>query len=279
LGLAIARHFVRLLGGDITVESHPDCGSAFRFDIQCTAVAPEAVMGASRLSPEAIVLESDCSNYRILAIEDRPSNRKLVVTLLESYGFQVAEAANGREGVERWRSWKPDLILMDLYMEEMDGYEATQRIRGENGTEGTPVIIALTASPIAFQENSTQPLGFDDLVFKPFRENILLEKIAIHLGLDYSRKPLYPNGRVSTPEVRQKLTPADLEIMPLEWRSQLHMAALCARAKRIEDLLEQIPPERQSIAQSLRRRLERLDFDGLADLVSGSLPDSEGDLA
>ena len=279
LGLAIARHFVRLLGGNITVESTPGCGSVFRFDIRCDAIAPEAAANSSRFVQEAIVLESDCSGYRILVVEDRASNRQLAVTLLESYGFQVAEAANGREGLERWRSWKPDLILMDLYMGEMDGYEATQRIRGENGSEATPVIIALTASPIAFQENSTQPVGFDDLVFKPFRENILLEKIATHLGIDYSHEPLSPNGRVSTPEHRQNLTPADLEIMPLEWRSQLHMAALCARAKRIEDLLEQIPPERQSIAQSLRRRLERLDFDGLADLVSESLPDSEGDLA
>ncbi len=279
LGLAIARHFVRLLGGDITVESTPGCGSVFRFDIRCSAISPEAAANSSRFAQEAIVLESDCSGYRILVVEDRASNRQLAVTLLESYGFQVAEAANGREGLERWRSWKPDLILMDLYMGEMDGYEATQRIRGVNGSEATPVIIALTASPIAFQENFTQPVGFDDWVFKPFRENILLEKIATHLGIDYSHKPLYPNDRVSTPEHRQNLTPADLEIMPPEWRSQLHMAALCARAKRIEDLLEQIPPERQSIAQSLRRRLERLDFDGLADLVSESLPDSEGDLA
>jgi CheY-like chemotaxis protein len=96
----------------------------------------------------------------------------------------VREAENGQQAVALWDSWQPHLILMDMRMPVMDGYEATKRIKFHLKGQAT-VIIALTAS--AFEEDRTMILsaGCDDFVRKPFQEEVLLEKIATHLGVRY----------------------------------------------------------------------------------------------
>src|SRR5262249_791327 len=124
LGLAISRNFVRLMGGDVRVQSELDRGTLFTVEVPLRVahdIAPETKPGrVATLAPGEPA-------YRLLVVDDNRENRMLLTTLLASVGFQVREAANGAEAVDAWRAWSPDLIWMDMRMPVLDGYEATRR--------------------------------------------------------------------------------------------------------------------------------------------------------
>jgi CheY-like chemotaxis protein len=105
---------------------------------------------------------------RILLIEDNHSLREEIVNVLEMEGYTVAEAANGRLGVESLQTEQPDLVLCDLMMPEMDGYATLEAIRGNPATAHLPVIL-LTAREDDVCESRCRELGADDYVTKPFR--------------------------------------------------------------------------------------------------------------
>ena len=181
LGLSISRQFINLMGGDISVSSTLGQGARFQFNIQVGLAQPTEL--ESPQPPRKVIgLAPDQPVYRILIVEDHKVNRLLMVKMLTSLGFQVNEAANGQEAVDLWREWRPDLIWMDIQMPIMDGYEATRRIKGNRQA---PIIIALTAS--AFEEDRAMILsiGCDDFVSKPFRQNVIVDKLAQHLGVRY----------------------------------------------------------------------------------------------
>ena len=122
--------------------------------------------------------------YRILAVDDVEPSRLLLQKMLTAVGFEVNQASNGEEAIAVWQEWRPHLILMDMRMPVMDGYEATEGIKSQPEGENT-VIIALTAS--AFEEERLIILsaGCDDFIRKPFKESELLETIGRYLKLDY----------------------------------------------------------------------------------------------
>ena len=129
-------------------------------------------------------LEPGQPEYRILAVDDRLESRLLLVKMLSSLGFAVEEAENGVQAVEMWSSWEPHLIWMDMRMPVMDGYEATKQIKAHLKGQAT-VIIALTASAFDEERSVILSAGCDDFVAKPFREQVILEKMAKYLGVRY----------------------------------------------------------------------------------------------
>ncbi len=134
LGLTITKKFVELMGGDITVNSILGQGTIFKFDIKSNqADISEAVTQPNR---RVAGLEPEQENYRILVVDDTKENRILLVKLLEPIGFEVREAANGKEGITIWESWRPHLIFMDTRMPIMDGLEATKQIRAQEESWG-----------------------------------------------------------------------------------------------------------------------------------------------
>jgi CheY-like chemotaxis protein len=184
LGLSISKRFVHLMGGDITVESRVGVGSIFRFAIPvklATAVEPAIAQPQQRV----LSLAPGQPTYRILTVDDQLTNRQLLVKLLSSVGFEVIEAVNGEDAIAQTQRYTPHLILMDLRMPVLDGYEATRRIRQLPTLNPSPKILALTAN--AFEEEKLIALsaGCDDFVRKPIQEGVLFSKIAEHLGVDY----------------------------------------------------------------------------------------------
>jgi CheY-like chemotaxis protein len=287
LGLSISRQFVRLMGGEIAVESEVGRGTTFRFDIQVTEVDAPDLEKNRQISRRIIALEPNQPRYRILIADDNDYNRQLVLKLLSPLGFELQQASSGKEAVEIWQNWQPHLIWMDVRMPVMDGYEATRQIRAQqargwgdgesnsthpvNAVQHQPtVIIALTASAFERQEASILAAGCNDCVRKPFREQVIFEKMAEYLGVRYVYEQNTDTQEIRKQTSRAKgknLTSDDLAVMPAEWVAQLHQAALEVDADPIFQLIEQIPQPHLAMAEGLTDLVRRFRFDEILELT------------
>ncbi len=119
--------------------------------------------------------------HRILVIEDQEDNRTILRDLLGSAGFTYLEAIDGAAGIEAASREMPDLILMDIQLPEVDGYEATRRIKSDPVLAGIP-IIAVTSYALSGDEAKARAAGCDDYVTKPYSPRALLAKVRKHLA-------------------------------------------------------------------------------------------------
>ncbi|MEG4352227.1 PAS domain S-box protein [Microcoleus sp. LAD1_D3] len=265
LGLPISQQFVRIMGGDIFVESQLDQGTIFRFNIWVNLVTESDEQEKPPIK-QVIALEAGQDTYRILIVEDVVENRQLLLKLLVPLGFEVREATNGQEAIALHSTWKPHLILMDMLMPVMDGYEATRQIKKTLEGKET-IIIALTASAFDEQRQIILSAGCNDLICKPFREEVLFDKIAHHLNLRYIYEKENLSTSFSTPTLLKSLTTEDLSVMPTDWVVELHRAALCVDDNRILELIEQIPETKANLANALTDLVDNFRIDIIIDLT------------
>lgn len=265
LGLAICHKFVQLMGGKFNVYSQVGKGSSFQFTIEFDLAQPEEI---SQPEPKARVvgLAPGQPEFRILVVEDRPDNRYLLTKLLESVGFTVATANNGKEGIEKWREWQPHLIWMDMNMPVMDGFTATRTIKSLPGGERTKVI-ALSASVFEEERNKVLASGCDDYACKPLVEEVIFAKMAEHLGVEY----IYAQDTVTSPPLEEKFVltrEALLRVMPPHWIEQLEQAATALKKKQVFKLIEQIPPGHDPLKQALAEMADSYQYDAIVELCS-----------
>ena len=274
LGLPISQKFVQLMGGNIGVNSKPGCGSTFIFDIQVSPVKSPQIEKNNRIKRKIIGLAPNQFTYRILVAEDKQTNRTLLVKLLSSLGFEVREAENGKEAIAVWENWEPHLIWMDMRMPVMDGYEATKQIKSHIKGQAT-VIIALTASAFEEERQIILSAGCDDFVRKPFREEELLSKISIHLGVEYIYEQELPLPESQSQSLANTPEPCDLpkEIanMPTGWVENIYNAASQGSDLLLLELIEQIPPEKSSFALALTNLVENFQFEQVMQLAQCTL--------
>jgi two-component system, sensor histidine kinase len=163
LGLTISARLVELMGGEISVDSEQGRGSIFRFWVKTRLATPTT---EKRKQHDQ---DAGSGSLRILLAEDNPVNQKVATALLTRRGHRVEIVGNGRLAVERSKAEMFDLILMDLQMPEMDGWEATRQIRREDrDTDIRVPILALTAHVMGEAQQECLAAGMDGVIVKPF---------------------------------------------------------------------------------------------------------------
>ena len=278
LGMPISRQFVRMMGGDLAVESPPrsifdwshtgaskpspqpekNPGTLFKFDIQVkladTSDVPVAQPTRRVIGLEPGQCAPDGSSFRLLVVEDVQANRKLLVKLLETINssrpdsppdFEIREAINGQQALDIWEEWEPHLIWMDIRMPGIDGYEATRRIKAAPKGQNT-IIVALTAGAFEEQREIILAEGCDDFIRKPFRETEIFDALTRHLNMRFvydeitSAQDQDKEAKILDESLRDPHPPVALEAMPPDWIARLQQAIIDADFELMLILVEQI---------------------------------------
>lgn len=177
LGLAITRRIARLMDGDAGGDSTPGFGSRFWFTVWLAAVAPGAVQACRKPDVAGEILRANCAGSSVLLVEDDPTNRKVLASMLADVGLCVDLACDGEEAVARFDAHDYALVLMDVQMPGMDGIEATRRIRRKERGATVP-IVAVTASAFVQDRLNCAQVGMDDFIAKPVHAEDLYQVLV-----------------------------------------------------------------------------------------------------
>ncbi len=251
LGLAISRQLVRMMGGDVFVNSEIGRGSTFWFDLYLPLV---------EIEPPVKTIGRTVNGYqgtrkKILIVDDWPSNRSVLVEWLTPLGFDVAEAENGIQAIESAKRIHPDLIMMDLVMPQMGGFEAIQLIR-KNPDISDTVVIVMSASAYNVTSEECRVKGAEDFLSKPIDWQKLITMMESYLHLQWNYQKAAEEG---APETSEQIIPppsGELEVLyDLTMRGD--MVQLTNRAKYIESLDKQYAPfarKLESLAEGFQEK-------------------------
>jgi CheY-like chemotaxis protein len=237
LGLAIVKQLVEPQGGTITVKSKLEEGSTFSFVLDFPKTNADA-----EVETAMVELDTENKDIRILVVEDMALNQLLMKTLLDDFGFERDIADNGKIAVEKLQANTYDIVLMDLQMPVMNGFEATEYIR--NTLNSNIPIIALTADVTTVDLAKCKAVGMNDYIAKPVDERLLYSKI---IGL--LKKPAVvklKNPELSTNNTIEKIKCIDLEYLYRRTKSNPKLMM-----EMISLYLAQTPPLITTMKQSL----------------------------
>jgi len=181
LGTTIAMRLVELMKGKLSLESELGKGSTFWFTLNlevCSTLPDEMKLASVCQTHGGSIARQKRLTGRVLVAEDYPTNQEVAKSNLESAGYTVEFADTGRQAVEACRDRFFDLILMDVQMPEMDGYEATRRIRAAGGRCAKVPIVGMTAHASSGAKSACRKAGMNDVITKPFRRGPFLETVA-----------------------------------------------------------------------------------------------------
>lgn len=252
LGLAIVKHLLEPQGGTIFVSSKINEGSTFCFTLPFSKTTDEVFIDSS-----IVEIDSEIKNIRILVVEDIAINQLLMKTLLDDFGFEMDVANNGKIAIEKLKDKTYDIVLMDLQMPEMNGFEATEYIRKQ--LKLTMPIIALTADVTTVDVEKCKLFGMDDYIAKPVDEKILYNKL-----IQYIKKKDYRKNDIKTnPTLEKKSQCTNLNYLTVRTKSNpLLMMEM------ITLYLEQTP----QLINSMKNSLHQKDWEMLHASIHKIIP-------
>jgi len=258
LGLTITRLLTDLMGGDIVVRSEPGKGSVFSVRLYL----PEARASTALAKPHREVSGYTGPVKTVLIADDMNAERQFLAALLLPLGFRIIEASNGRECLRAARLHNPDLVLLDIGMPGMDGWETCQRLRSERQYTGRVIMVSANAfDNTAELRNEAR---CDDFIVKPVMEAELLDKLRLHLSLEW----IYRDSLDSVASSRPQL--GNLSIPPQQTLSELRRLADIGYVKGIQRKLAEIEaagPGYAPFINALHARLERFEIDDFKRLL------------
>lgn len=263
LGLAITHEFIRMMGGDISVRSQQGKGSLFRFHLKLKRAdaIPDAEWRSVAESP--MRLSPGQAPCRVLIVDDNDENRSLLRHMLSSAGFEISEAVNGGESIQKFKTWHPQLILMDMRMPGMDGCEAIRRIR--KSANGSEVKIAINSAS-TFEEDKRKALaaGVDVFLKKPIQYQELFDALEKMLGIDFTLQPAEPKKEAV---IEPQASLLSKEGLAPEWLSEMRDAVLLADFDTVEKLIDDIASLDAARAQKLRAFAEQFNAKALLNFL------------
>jgi len=182
LGLAIAQKIVQMMGGEIKVESILGKGSIFSLDLELTQSSEYIEEISSNKLPQGTGFKGN--KDKILLVDDGGENRGVIKNVLEPLGFKIMEACNGQEGLDKAINFQPHLIITDLVMPVMDGFEMSRRLRQSPEFKDV-ILIASSASVFEFDRQNSQEAGCNEFLSKPIQVEELLEVLKNYLQIEW----------------------------------------------------------------------------------------------
>jgi CheY-like chemotaxis protein len=268
------------MGGEIAVESEVGRGSCFNFTIEVQP-SDRAVDQSLTVSQKIVGLLPGQPRYRILVVDDKLANRRLLVQLLSILELDIQEAENGEEAVQQWQTQHPHLIFMDLRMPVLDGYDATRRIRQLEsqqlsqsaetvGLKQRTTIVAISAT--LTRKDQAFKAGCDQFIHKPLSEIEIFRTLQHSLQLRYRYQEESP---ASPPVVfaPQQLSIALKQLQP-HLLTQLERAVTIGKADAIIEVAEEIAVTDPDLAQSLITLVNHFEYMQILEAIELTHPKS-----
>ena len=259
LGLAITRAYVELMGGTISVGGQVGLGSVFAIVLPLTL--GEETEGPAALPLNRVTrLAEGQGEIRVLVVDDNEANREILTRLLLLAGFTVREAEDGQAAGAVFEEWRPHLVLLDMIMPVMDGFQFLARIRSTDAGRTTPVI-AVTASVLAEEQARVLTAGAVAFLKKPFKSAELFTLLRDHLGVRYDED--------ATPEKAPAaaLDPRELRALPDETRDALRQAAISLDMEALREVIARIARENDDVAAKLEILVNEFKFQTIHELL------------
>ena len=264
LGLTISQHLVRMMGGDLAVDSTPGSGSRFFFSLPMVSSSSGCSVSPSTGEPPLDAQLAPGYTLTAVVADDSTLNRRLLTDLLEAAGISVFAASGGEEAIRMVREQRPDVAFMDLRMPDLDGLEATRRLKADPATADV-VVIAVTASAMGDAPQVALEAGCAAFIAKPVRAQALFAALQAHLDVRFVARP-------------QPTVSAEPEAMPAARAAiavRIRHAAGVGDIAAIDSLISELAAD--AGATRLASRIEQLartfDFDALLALAADLAPE------
>lgn len=263
LGLSISRQLIQMMGGEISVESELGKGSRFWFDL----TFPVLTVPVTLKETEKTVIGYKGLRKKVLIADDNQTNRQLLTEWFSQLGFNTYEAENGVQAISSAQQFQPDIIIMDLRMPGMSGFEAASKIR-VIPTTSQIVIIAVSASIANITDEQYKTAGFNDLLLKPIDFVKLSDSISKFIQIEW----VYETPAKAEEIVEPILPPPPQELQILhQLIKQGDMLQLSDRAQHIETLGKQYIP----FARKLKSLAENFEEHQIEKLIEDALKDHD----
>nr|WP_281182291.1 histidine kinase dimerization/phospho-acceptor domain-containing protein [Vibrio sonorensis] len=267
LGLTISRHYAQLMGGNIRFTSKLDEGTCFYFLTKVGTASEQQIPPVVSL-PEISGLTKAYRGLKVLVADDVETNRIVIKEMLEPLGFHILEASNGRQAIDVFTRETPKLILMDLKMPVMDGFEAITKIRALPKGEQVTIFI-VSASVLDTPQDIINANQVDSAISKPIDMRRLLEEINHHLDISFDY--------VNESEIQRGSTlpsdPVSFVQLPDHIRDKIHHAALIGDTAQLQQISDMLANDSSREAKQLQQLID--NFDLAAILLHTKKPSSD----
>ncbi|HBK65432.1 MAG TPA: hypothetical protein DD000_18515, partial [Cyanobacteria bacterium UBA11166] len=260
LGLAITKKILEMMSSQVFVKSTPEIGSIFWFDLDLPILSPSESLTSFK-STHTIIGYSG-TKRKILVVDDRWENSAVIRNILESIGFELAEAENGEAGLAKAIEFQPDLIFADLIMPVMDGYEMTRQLRQLPEFQNT-IIIAISANAFAVDREKSLASGCQDFIPKPIQAEQLLQKIQDYLKLEWIYQEIEA-------EEENNMSISEMLIPPMEELATLYEACQLGDTDTVEAeaiRIQKLDPKYNAFTQKILALVADFDCEKITSLV------------
>ena len=270
LGLSISKKLVSMMGSEVFVKSTLGSGSTFWFDINLPTILD--LTQSTGVQSANNIIGYQGSKQKILVVDDGWENRAVIINILEPIGFELLEASDGQEGLEKAVKFQPDLIITDLVMPGIDGFEMTRQLRQLPELQDT-IIIAVSASVFEVERQKSRESGCQDFLPKPVKFDELLNKIKSYLNVSWiysnNHNAQFQNSSDKLNEENRAM-PTEIVIPPTEELVFLYEMVQIGDVEQVEQeaiRIKKLGSEYTSFANRILELAKIFDYEEIVKLI------------